>query len=211
MALPYLVENIEDSPSLSLNEKVDTHNPEKYEYHFSDYELELIKILHKLSDKHLFSIYSKDKTIKLFYDNLDEKKFTDIIRPHIEKYMSQCFRFLSSHQQIPVYFKDAKYSNLYKSDIIKVCDTIAEPVFYFTLDNEGISYSLKIKLEDKDISLTHKNPMVICHNPCVLLIKNKLYQFDHTDSKKFIPFFTKSEIKIQLRSVPSYMETFVAT
>ena len=209
LALPYLVENNENSPSLSLNEKVDTQKPEKYDYQFSDIELELLKILHKLSDKHLFSIYSKDKTIKLFYDNLDKKKLTDIIRPHIEKYMSQCFRFLSSHQQIRVYFKDAKYSNLYKSDIIEVSDILAEPVFYFNLNDEGISYSLKVKLGDDDISLPHKNPMVICHNPCVLLIKNKLYQFDHTDSKKFIPFFSKSEIKIQARSVPSYMETFV--
>ena len=210
LAVPYLVENMEESPSLSLNEKVDTSNPEKYNYTFTTTELEILKVLNKLSDKHLFNIYSKDKTIKLFYNNLDEKKLNDIIRPHIDKYMAMCFDLLAGESNIPVYFKDSKYSNLYKTDRITIHKEIAEPVFYFSLSDAGITYSLKIKIEDEDLTLTYKKPLVICHEPCALLIKNILYRFKDTDSKKFIPFFDKSEVNIQRRSVPTYLETFVS-
>ncbi len=210
IAVPYLVEDSDESPSLSLNEKIDTADLKKYDYSFSQTESSILNILHKLSDKHIFSIYSKDKTIKLFYNNLEEKKLNDIIRPHIEKYMAKCFDLLASDLDIPVYFKDAKYSNLYKSDRIEVFKEVAEPVFYFTLSEEGIKYSLKVKIENEDLALTYKNPQIICHEPCALLIKNVLYRFKDTDSKKFIPFFDKLEINIQARSVESYMETFVS-
>ncbi len=210
IAVPYLVEDSNESPSLSLNEQIDTANIDKYEYDFSQTEKNILKILNKLSDRHLFSIYSKDKTIKLFYNNLDGRKLNDIIRPHIEKYMAKCFDLLANDSNIPVYFKDAKYSNLYKSDKITVCKEIAEPVFYFTLSEEGINYSLKVKIEKEDLALTYKKPIVICHEPCALLIKNTLYRFKDTDSKKFVPFFEKPEINIQSRSVGSYMETFVS-
>lgn len=209
LAAPYLVDYIEDSPSLRINEKVDAKNLSKYDYRFSDQELELLHILERVSDKHLFSIYSKDKTIKLFFDNLDDKKLNDIIRPHIEKYMAKSFNLLADCPQIPIYFKDSNYSNLYKSDEIKVYRQVAEPVFYFDLNTEGISYSLKIKLADDDLSLTYKKPIVITHSPCTLLVKNTLYRFKDTDSKKFLPFFEKKEIKIPSRSIPTYMETFV--
>ncbi len=210
LAVPYLVEDIEESPSLSLNEKVDTTNPDKYSYSFSQTELDILQVLNKLSDKYLFNIYSKDKTIKIFYNNLDKKKLNDIIRPHIDKYMALCFDILADAPNIPVYFKDNKYNNLYKSDKIRVYKEIAEPVFYFNLTDEGINYSLKIKINNEDLTLAYKNPLVICHEPCALLIKNTLYRFKDTDSKKFLPFFDKSVINIQPRSVQTYMETFVS-
>ncbi len=210
IAVPYLVEDRTESPSLSINEIIDTTDINRYDYNFSKAELNLLKMLHKLSDKHLFSIYSKDKTIKLFYNNLDQKKLNNIIRPHIEKYMAKCFDLLANDSDIPVYFKDTKYSNLYKSDRIEVFKEVAEPVFYFTLSEEGINYSLRVKIEHEDLALTYKNPQVICHEPCALLIKNVLYRFKDTDSKKFIPFFDKEEIKIQSRSIESYMKTFVS-
>ena len=209
LAVPYFAEDKEGSPSLTLNEKVNTENPAVHDYHFSEKELGILEILNKLNDKYLFKIFSKDKTIKLFYDNLDEKKFTLHIRPHIEKYMNLCFDKLAKAPQIPIYFKDAKYSNLYKTDIISVYEDEVEPVFYFDLTEEGIDYSLKLKLEKNDLSITHKKPLVITNFPCSLLVREKLYRIPDTDSKKFLPFFEKKHVKIQARSVSTYMDTFV--
>jgi superfamily II DNA or RNA helicase len=209
LAVPYLANDSEGSPSISLIEKVNTEDPKKHDYSFSPQELMIIESLQKVSDKYLHKIFSKDKTIKLFYDNLDVQKFENLIRPHIEKYMWNCFSLLSEFPQIPIYFKDVKYSNLYKTDRIKLITNKVEPVFYFDLSKEGISYTLKIKLPEGDMSVTHKNPMVITQNPCCLLIQNKLFQIEKIDSKKFTPFFTKSEIKIPERSTPTYLETFV--
>ena len=210
LAVPYLAEDNIQSASLVLNEKVNTENPLTHAYKFSDKELEILKILKKLSDKYLFKIFSKDKTIKLFYDNLDQKKFDNHIRPHIEKYMSVCFNMLADDLNIPIYFKNDKYSNLYKADIISIYEKEVEPVFYFNLNEEGIQYSLRLKLQDGDISVTHKKPIVITHYPCSILIREKLYRVKDTDSKKFLPFFEKKSIDVQPRSVPTYMETFVA-
>jgi SNF2 family DNA or RNA helicase len=209
LAVPYLADDSEASPSVSLIEKVNTEYPQKHSYSFSSQELKVIELLSKVSDKYLHKVFSKDKTIKLFYDNLDDQKFVNIIRPHIEKYMWNSFSLLAENPQIPMYFKDVKYSNLYKTDCIELFKNKFEPVFYFDLQKEGITYSLKIKLPGEDMSITHKNPMVITQKPCCLLVQNKLYQVNNIDSKKIVPFFTKSEIKIPERSTPTYLETFV--
>ncbi len=210
IAVPYLAVDKEDSPSLHLSEKVNTENPESHNYPFSDEELEIIHILDKISDKHLFKYFSKDANIKAFYEKLEDKKLEEIIRPHIEKYMMQCFKLLAN-KNYEIYFKDSKYSNIYKSDKVKIHQPNTEPVFYFNLNETGIEYTLKIKSQtEEDITLTHKKPLIITHKPCCLLIRDTLYLLDNTDSKKFLPFFDKSSIKIQERSVPTYMSTFVA-
>ncbi|WP_066627698.1 DEAD/DEAH box helicase [Labilibacter marinus] len=210
LAVPYFAEDRENNPSLSLNEKVNTEDPSIHDYSFSAKEMDLLELMNKLNDKYLFRLFSKDDTIKLFYDNLAEKKLNEHVRPHIEKYMALCFDKLARSPQIPIYFKDAKYSNLYKTDIISVYEKNVEPVFYFKLSEEGIDYSLKLKLNDTDLSVTHKKPIVITHSPCTLLIREKLFRIPTSDSKKFIPFFEKKHIKIQSRSVATYMDTFVS-
>ncbi|MGQ1786711.1 SNF2-related protein [Saccharicrinis sp. GN24d3] len=210
LAVPYFVMDKDNSPSLILNEMVNTENPSVHDYNFTAKELELLEIMKKLSDRYLFRIFSKEKTIKLFYDNLDQKKFNDHVRPHIEKYMYACFDKLVQCPYVPIYFKDAKYSNLYKTDVISVYEKDVEPVFYFDLSEQGIDYSLKLKLSGEDLSITHKKPVVITNSPCSILIREKLYRIPDTDSKKFLPFFDKQHIKIQARSVPTYMDTFVA-
>ncbi len=207
--VPYFINESDDTPSINLSEMVDTDILDKYDYSFSEAEKKLLTIMHKLSDKYLFKIYSKDKSVKLFYEKLDTQKFNNVIRPHIEKYMMKVFDILADIPHIPLYFKDSKYSNIYKSDRIEMYDSISEPVFYFTLNKEGIDYTLKLKLRDKDLGMNHKNPTIITHDPCCLLIRNVLYRVKNTDSKKFLPFFDKDCIKIPARSIPTYMETFV--
>ncbi len=209
IAVPYLAVNKDDSPSLQLSEKVNTEAPEGHEYHFSEQELEIIQVLDKISDKHLFKYFSKDANIKEFYEKLEDKKLEEFIRPHIEKYMMQCFKLMALNNS-EIYFKDSKYSNIYKSDKVKIHQPNTEPVFYFNLTETGLDYTLKIKSASEDISLTHKKPLVITHKPCTLLIRDTLYLLDSSDSKKFIPFFEKSSIHIQERSVDTYMSTFVA-
>ncbi len=209
IAAPYFAEDKENSPSLSLNEKVNTENPSVHDYPFSKKEFEILEILNHLNDRHLFKLFSREKTIKLFYDNLEQKKLNDHVRPHIEKYMAASFDILAKTPTVPIYFKDAKYSNLYKTDVISVYQKEVEPVFYFDLSEEGIDYSLKLKLADDDLTITYKKPMVITNSPCTLLVREKLYRIPDTDSKKFLPFFEKKHIKIQSRSVLTYMKTFV--
>ncbi|SMO34898.1 Helicase conserved C-terminal domain-containing protein [Saccharicrinis carchari] len=209
LAVPYLAEDLADSSSLTLNEKVNTENPVCHGYDFSAKELDLLKTLNKLSDRYLFRLFSKDDSIKAFYDNLDQNNFEKFIRPHIEKYMSVCFDKLAKCPQVPIYFKDSGYSNLYKSDVISIYEKDVEPVFYFDLTGDGLDYSLKLKLAKGDLALTHKKPIIITHSPCTLLIREKLYRIPGTDSKKFLPFFEKKHIKVAWRSVPKYMDTFV--
>ncbi|GAF03202.1 N-formylmethionyl-tRNA deformylase [Saccharicrinis fermentans DSM 9555 = JCM 21142] len=210
LTIPYFAEDKQGSSSLSLTEMVNTENPSVHDYNFSTRELELLEIMKKLSDKYLFKIFSREKNIKLFYENIDPKKFKNHIRPHIEKYMYACFNKLAKSPDIPIYYKGEKYSNLYKSDIISVYEEEVEPVFYFNLTQEGIDYSLKLKLSGEDLTITHKKPLVLTDSPCTLLIREKLYRIPSTDSKKFLPFFDKQYINVQARSVATYMDTFVS-
>ncbi|MDB4334857.1 DEAD/DEAH box helicase [bacterium] len=208
MGIPYLASN-ENSTSLALTEQVNTANYEKNDYSFSPQEIEIIKVLHKISEKYIFKVFSKEKTLRLFLDKMDQKFYADSVRPHIDKNLSKCFNLLAELPQLEVYFKDAKYSNVYLSDNIKVNPSFTEPVFHFYLNNEDLDYSLRIKQEGEDMEITHKSPLIITHQPCCMIIHENLYRFEHINSKKFTPFFDKKAIKIPARSVPTYMETFV--
>ncbi|WP_282038588.1 DEAD/DEAH box helicase [Saccharicrinis aurantiacus] len=211
IASAYFAEDNEGSPSLVLKEKVNTHSPEQHKkFTFTPEQLTVLAILDQITDRYLFNEFSKDTSIKQFYEKLDDQKLEDTIRPHIEAQMMACLNVLAQNPSIKIYLKDKKYSNIYKSDRLEIYPQKVDPIFYFKLDEKGINYTLKIKTETEDVSLTYKKPIVISHSPCILLIREKLYRFENTDSKKFVPFFEKSSVQIQARSVATYMKTFVA-
>jgi SNF2 family DNA or RNA helicase len=205
--IPYIA-STDNLPSITLLEQAVPNLFEKSEYSFSDKEKEIIEILYNINEKTIFKIFSKDKTLKIFYDKLS-KDFADThIRPYIEKNITKALNILAEHD-IEFYYKDPKYSQIYETDLVVFHKDPAEALFQFDLTEEGLTYSLRIFSQGKKILLRNQDIIELTADPASMLINSNLYRFENIDIKKFRPFKEKSFITIPQRSVDTYMSSFV--
>ncbi|MCU4164625.1 DEAD/DEAH box helicase [Carboxylicivirga caseinilyticus] len=207
--IPFFVE-MEDDNYLSLIEQATSEHLTENRFPFSASQKETVKLLNTINEQHIFKRFSKQKTQKLFFDNLDEKYAEEHIRPYIDKKIAQALEIIAL-DNTPVYYKNPKYSRLYKADRINISPIHDEALFSFTLDNTGLKYTLKIKKGDQYFGLTNREILEVTNTPATFLINNQLYRFDNIDSKKFRPFMRVNHVLVRPQSVETYMNTFVQT
>jgi len=205
--IPYIA-STENSPAITLFEQAVPDLFKNGEYSFTDKEKEIIDTLYSINEKTIYKLFSKDKTLKLFYDKLKQDFVASHIRPYIEKNIYTALKLLSE-QDIPFYYKDPKYSKIYETDLIKFHRTPADALFQFNLADEELTYTLKIFSENKKIELKNRDIIEITNEPASMLINNHLYRFENINVKKFRPFREKDHISIPKRSIDTYMSSFV--
>ncbi|MDR2928327.1 MAG: DEAD/DEAH box helicase [Cytophagaceae bacterium] len=213
-AIPYLA-TVDDEKPITLHEHASLKHIRQEPKRFTDDEKLIIETLDRISDRYLFQKYSKDGTLKLFFENLPEdSRFEPHIKKDIEKQIYKTVRLLAS-SSVPAYYKESVYAGLYTADLLKIESRPAEPVCYFDLNNERFLYSLKIRQyfdgsgNEKEFSIHEREVSMLLNEPAVLRIHNRLYYFENIDSKKFRPFMQKAVITIQPQQVLFYMENFV--
>nr|WP_321452040.1 DEAD/DEAH box helicase [uncultured Carboxylicivirga sp.] len=207
--IPFYVET-EDNNYLSLVEQATTEHITDNRYPFSSSQKEMVKLLSAINEHNIFKRFSKQKTQKLFFDKMDEKYAEEHIRPYIDKKIAEALEIISL-DDTPVYYKNPKYTRLYKADRINISPLYDEALFSFTLDHTGLKYTLKIKKGDQYIGLTNREVLELTTTPATFLINNQLYRFNNIDSKKFRPFLRVNHVLVRPQSVETYMNTFVQT
>lgn len=205
--IPYIA-STDNSPAITLFEQAVPDLFNSKEYSFTDKEKEIIDTLYNINEKTIYKLFSKDKTLKLFYDKLKQDYAATHIRPYIEKNIYTALQLLSE-QDIPFYYKDPKYSKIYETDLIIFHRTPADALFQFRLSDEELTYTLKIFSENKKIELKNRDIIEITTEPASMLINNHLYWFENINVKKFRPFKEKDHISIPKRSIDTYMSSFV--
>ncbi len=205
--IPYIAE-IEDKPAITLLEQAVPQLFKNAGYSFSNNEKEIIESLYKINEKTIFKIFSKEKTLKLFFDKLTKEFARTHIKPYIEKRIALIIRQLSE-LQIPFYYKDPNYSNIYETDLITFHREPSDALFQFSLSGNELTYSLKIFSENKKLVLKNHEVIELSVDPATLLVNNHLYWFENIDSKKFRPFKEKDLISVPKRSIKTYMSSFV--
>jgi hypothetical protein len=80
--------------------------------------------------------------------------------------------------------------------------------FNFNHNTEGLRYFPTINYNDEIIRLTGKNGFVLVNEPCLLVLDNRIFQFDDIDGKKLLPFFKKQAISIRSETEMKFLETF---
>ncbi len=205
--IPYIA-STDNSPSIALIEKAVPALYNDPEYTFSDKERSVIDILYNINEKTIFKIFSKEKSLKLFYDKLKNDFSQTHIRPYIEKHLNKALELLSG-TDIPFYYKDNKYSQIYETDLLNFHRKPADALFQFDLKENELTYTLKIFADNKKILLKEQDIIELTINPASMLINNNLYWFKNIDVKKFRPFKEKSYISIPERSIDVYMGSFV--
>ena len=205
--IPYIA-STDSLPSIDLLEQAVPSLFDQKEYSFTRKEKEVINVLYNINERSIFKIFSKDKTLKLFYDKLTRSFADTHIRPYIEKNITKALGLLTE-LDIPFYYKDPKYSKIYETDLVIFHKKPAEALFQFNLTDEELTYTLNISADDKKIVLRNRDIIELTTDPASMLINNNLYRFTNIDAKKFRPFKEKSHISIPARSVDTYMSSFV--
>ncbi|MGQ1889838.1 DEAD/DEAH box helicase [Thermophagus sp. OGC60D27] len=207
-AIPYHAVFHSNQP-IELLEHVTPDHLEKHPDNYSDEEKEMVKLLYTISDKELFRKFSRESNLRDFKNNIPQKILEERIRPEIENKMYRLVRMLAG-SKVPAYFKQTGYSNVYRSDRLKIASTPCQPLFYVNVEGERMTYSLKFRQEKYPFSLSKKNPEVICASPAVLKNGNTLYYFDKFDSGKLNPFREKEYLHINgAKAIETYLSKFI--
>ena len=208
LILPYLTEGGHDGKYLSISQRLRVHDLSTGNFKFTAVQTQLVKLTEKYADENLAKKYNKKGTLNDFYKNVKGDEFHKKLAPYIEEIMVRCLDLLKT-AGIPVYFKRAKYTNLYEEDLIEFCYDDTRAVFNFHKLEDETRYFLTIRHENNQLSLLHRNIVLLVNEPCRILYQNKLYFFDDISGAKLQPFFDKEYISIPHSVEEKYFGSFI--
>ncbi len=208
LILPYLADEDAGSKYLSITKRLRTHDLLDANSSFTATQIELIRIAELYADENLAKKYNPKGTLNDFYKNIKTEVFTKNLLPFIDHVMARCLELLKN-EHVPVYFKRAKYSNIYEDDLIELCYQDTKAVYNFHKSDEETRYFLTIRNGDKQISLLHQSMVILVNEPCRVFYNNKLYFFDDISGTKMAPFFEKEYISIPRSVEVKYYSSFI--
>ena len=197
---------VENGAFYSISRIVKPHDIDKVQ--LREDEKELVNLIDQYSEEKLVKKFAKKKDSSQFFQRMDPEQFIEQISPYIDNCMSDVVSILMKHNT-RLFFKQAKYSNLYDDDLIHVPSEYAECSFHFHRTDEGTRYNAQIKDKGNKLKLTHKNMKVVANSPCMLYWQNRLYLFESISAKRLIPFFEKEYIFIPKQIEDKYYQSFV--
>ena len=206
--LPYIIIEESDKGFYTLSEclspfpNIDTLST------LTSEEREVIKIVNEYSDRNLFKIFSKDKTVKEFLEKKTPDKVEDFIRPYIERRIYKCLT-ISRDENIPVCYQKTKSCTLHSEDRLELSADIAVPVFRFNRTEEQTTYNLSLEAGGKMIDMLKNSIDIICMSPCLIREDHRILFVSDVDGSKIKPFLTKENIIIPKKTEAKYFGGFV--
>ncbi|MBE0653503.1 MAG: DEAD/DEAH box helicase, partial [Bacteroidales bacterium] len=170
-------------------------------------EKNIVRIIDECSEQNLFRLFSKNKNLREFQENVKKENLENFIRPYIEKRIAKVFDIIRG-TKIKLFIREKSRSNIFDEDFLIVVDTDIQPVFQFSKAEEETSYSLELMNGDKKLAIKDKYHDVISNIPAIIRVSNKVYIVPDIEAKKIRPFFSKEKILIPESSVIQYFKTF---
>jgi SNF2 family DNA or RNA helicase len=164
----------------------------------------------KYTEKTLMKNFSKEKHTADFREKIAPETVERFIRPVIESTHRKIIALVRK-AKIPVYIREnVKTRNLRNSNKISVSDSDSDVIFNFNKEESGeLVYFIRVKSENAIIDLKSRFFAVICNEPAVVIIDDRLFTFNDIDAKKLQPFITKDNIRVHAASYKTYIEKFV--
>ena len=171
----------------------------------SELKLALLKAANETSDEALLKAYTRDR---------DKKKITqstvdNLIRPRIE---NNCLKILQLALQtkIPVYFREISGSRIvFTSNRLEILPELSRCLFNFIKSETGLRYFITLTNEEEEIEMQQEPAIVLSNEPCIVMLGKQIHRVEKIDSKKLIPFFTKTHIEVPAQSEKLYLQKFV--
>lgn len=178
----------------------------------SEVERKIVSLCEKYEERFVMRLFVKERmTVSEFQVKYLKKSSSyPQILPFIEK-NNYTIADIMRQNDIPLYLREKNYTTVYLSDRIEVLSQYAVPTPSFQLTSEKMTYSLKVFIgeERQPVRLKNKNIIALSSEPCCLLVGHKLMLFQTMGYKRLIPFLEKDGIDVQLRTLRSYMKSFV--
>jgi SNF2 family DNA or RNA helicase len=171
-------------------------------------ERELVKIINEYTDRNLFKLFSRDKTVKEFLEKITPEKLENFIRPYIERRLYKCFA-IARDENIPLYFQKTKAGTLHAEDQLFVSEDKAEPIFRFIKSEEQSSYNLNLESAGKIIDLRKNSVDIICMAPCLIKEDHRIFFVSAVEGSRLKPFLSKENILIPKKAEIKYFSIFV--
>jgi SNF2 family DNA or RNA helicase len=208
IAKPLIITKKENKGFFPIEAQLSDLNYPRYSGELSQQQKTIFEITSEYSEKNLHKLFGnkKQKTTKEFLNSIKEEDVRKRIRPYIEKKLSLLVDELRK-TDIEVYFKD-KHKFINREYHIEVLKEKAKTVFNIEKEAHETRYSLSVNQGDKNIHLLNKTYRILSHDPCRMIIEDKLYSFEDVDAKKLKPFFNKEYIIVPKNFEKEWYETF---
>ncbi|MDR2086541.1 MAG: DEAD/DEAH box helicase [Dysgonamonadaceae bacterium] len=165
----------------------------------------LLKAADEVSEEALLKAYSRTKE----KSKIPQSTIDNLIRPRIEKNCSKILD-LALRTQIPLFFREAAGNRvIYVRNRIELLPETSRCLFNFIKDEQGLRYFITLTNGDEEIVLQQQPAIVLSNEPCVVLLGNQIHRVQNIDSKKLLPFFTKTHINVPPSSEKLYLEKFI--
>ena len=209
LLIPYIAERLDDG-TLQLVEQAFHASPEAMSK-MSEAERQAIHIASYYTEKHLMSVYSREKTVSRFLHKLSEdpERIKNDIRPPIEKKLLEMLALIRDNG-LPFYQKQAGSKILYAHHAYHINPHNAEIRVTFHVDNKTFRYQLQCYYEGQPFSLSELKPVVVLtSSPATLLLGMELYFFPHIESARILPFTKKRSISVDALQIEKYIDNIV--
>ncbi|MDF1573718.1 MAG: DEAD/DEAH box helicase [Bacteroidales bacterium] len=173
----------------------------------SPMQREVLQLVDEYSDRNLHRVFSRQKTVKQFQDQVDRELIRTHIRPYIEKKLFAILQ-IARDNRIPVFVKEKSTRNVFPEDFLKLERMPAVPVFSFSYRNQ-LSYALSLIHGEHQLILKDVPLELVTNDPCTIILGDTLYFVNDIDSKKLKPFMTKERVLVPLQSEGKYFGSFV--
>jgi superfamily II DNA or RNA helicase len=205
---PYIITNVSGKAYYSLSESLSPYPDTDTLSALTSDERDLVKIINEYSDRSLFKLFSKDKTVKDFLENVTPEKIEVFIRPYIERRIYKCLS-AARDENIPVFYQKSKSGTLHTDDQINLSEGFASPVFRFSRNSEISTYSLSLETGGRLIELRKSSVDILCMSPCLIREDLRILFVSEVDGSKLKPFLIKEYIQIPKKSEHKYYASFV--
>ena len=206
--LPYIIENEINNKYFKLSECLSPHPYAETISILTSEERDTIKLTNDYSDRNLFKLFSKEKTVKEFLEKVTPERIEGHIKPYIESKIYKCLQ-IARDEGIPVYLQKSKISNLHIEDLLIIQHEFAHPVFRFNRKDEESTYSLSIDHDGKKINILNDKVEILTNSPCIIKEGNNLIFISDIEGSKLKPFFSRDAIIIPKHSELKYFSGFV--
>jgi superfamily II DNA or RNA helicase len=171
-------------------------------------EREAVRLVNEYSDRNLYKLFSKHRTVKEFIENVTDRNFEELVKPYIESRICQCLK-IALNEGVPVFLQKTKITSLHPEDRLLIEPVEAKPVFRFDRTRESTSYSLMIESAGRPVRLRGVQVEILSNKPCIIRAGHSIHFIAEIEGTKIKPFLTRDKIIIPEATVEKYFSTFV--